>query len=121
MAALTLSSLRTRFDPQAALLPLAILTLVMLMVAPIAPVLLDVFFVANIIVALAVLLVAINAQRPLNFSAFPSVLLFATLLRLALNVASTRVVLVNGHKGTAAAGHVIEAFGKFLIGGDYVV
>ena len=112
---------RSRLDPRAALLPAAILTLVMLMVVPIAPVLLDIFFVANIIVALAVLLVAINAQRPLDFSAFPSVLLFATLLRLALNVASTRVVLVNGHQGTAAAGHVIEAFGKFLIGGDYVV
>ena len=121
MAALAFDNLRTRLDPRPALLPTAILTLVMLMVVPIAPVLLDVFFVANIIVALAVLLVAINAQRPLDFSAFPSVLLFATLLRLALNVASTRVVLVNGHKGTAAAGHVIEAFGKFLIGGDYVV
>ena len=110
-----------RLDPRAALLPVAILTLVMLMVVPIPPALLDVFFVANIIVALAVLMVAINAQRPLDFSAFPSVLLFATLLRLALNVASTRVVLVSGHEGTAAAGHVIEAFGKFLIGGDYVV
>ncbi|MGI4879842.1 MAG: flagellar biosynthesis protein FlhA [Janthinobacterium lividum] len=116
-----LRSVVGRIDPRAALLPVAILTLVMLMVVPIPPVLLDIFFVANIIVALAVLMVAINAQRPLDFSAFPSVLLFATLLRLALNVASTRVVLVDGHKGTAAAGHVIEAFGKFLIGGDYVV
>ena len=107
--------------PGAVLLPLAILTLVMLLVVPVAPALLDIFFVANIMVALAVLMVAINTQRPLDFSSFPSVLLFATLLRLALNVASTRVVLVNGHEGTAAAGHVIEAFGKFLIGGDYVV
>ena len=110
-----------RLRPQSALLPLAILTLVMLLVVPVAPVLLDIFFIANIMVALVVLMVAINTQRPLDFSSFPSVLLFATLLRLALNVASTRVVLVHGHEGTAAAGHVIEAFGKFLIGGDYVV
>ena len=121
MATFALAGLRARIDPKGALLPVAILTLVMLMVVPIAPVVLDIFFVANIIVALAVLMVAINAQRPLDFSAFPSVLLFATLLRLSLNVASARVVLVEGHKGTAAAGHVIEAFGKFLIGGDYVV
>ncbi|QYE36561.1 flagellar biosynthesis protein FlhA [Polymorphobacter sp. PAMC 29334] len=120
MAAFALPALGS-VNPRAALLPVAILSLVMLMVVPIPPVLLDIFFVANFIVALAVLMVAINAQRPLDFSSFPSVLLFATLLRLALNVASTRVVLVNGHKGTAAAGQVIEAFGKFLIGGDYVV
>jgi len=117
IAALGLSGIK----PGAVLLPLAILTLVMLLVVPVAPVLLDIFFVANIMISLAVLMVAINTQRPLDFSSFPSVLLFATLLRLALNVASTRVVLVNGHEGTAAAGHVIEAFGKFLIGGDYVV
>ncbi len=66
-------------------------------------------------------MVALNAAKPLDFSSFPTVLLFATLLRLALNVASTRVVLVHGHEGEAAAGHVIEAFGAFLIGGDYVV
>lgn len=66
-------------------------------------------------------MVALNAQKPLDFSAFPTVLLFATLFRLGLNVASTRVVLVHGHEGESAAGHVIEAFGSFLIGGDYVV
>ena len=114
-------ALPTRFRPQAAMLPLAILTLVLLMVVPIPAALLDIFFIANIGISLIVLMVAINSQRPLDFSAFPSVLLFATLLRLALNVASTRVVLVNGHTGTGAAGHVIEAFGHFLIGGDYVV
>ena len=121
MASLALPAALARFKPGTALLPLAILTLVMLLVVPVAPALLDVFFIANIRISLAVLMVAINTQRPLDFSSFPSVLLFATLLRLALNVASTRVVLVNGHVGTAAAGHVIEAFGKFLIGGDYVV
>ncbi|MDO9488741.1 MAG: flagellar biosynthesis protein FlhA, partial [Sphingomonadaceae bacterium] len=72
-------------------------------------------------ISLAVLMVALNAAKPLDFSSFPTVLLFATLLRLALNVASTRVVLVSGHEGTAAAGQVIEAFGHFLIGGDYAV
>ncbi|HWK36785.1 flagellar biosynthesis protein FlhA, partial [Sphingomonas sp.] len=102
-------------------LPVAMLTLVALMVVPIPAALLDVFFVANIAISLAVLMVSLNAQKPLDFSAFPTVLLFATLFRLGLNVASTRVVLVHGHEGEAAAGHVIEAFGTFLIGGDYVV
>ncbi|PAX07947.1 flagellar biosynthesis protein FlhA [Sphingomonas lenta] len=102
-------------------LPLAILMLVVIMVVPIPAALLDVFFVVNIAISLAVLMVALNAQKPLDFSAFPTVLLFATLFRLGLNVASTRIVLVHGHEGSAAAGHVIEAFGEFLIGGDYVV
>ncbi|HEX8389774.1 MAG TPA: flagellar biosynthesis protein FlhA [Sphingomonas sp.] len=102
-------------------LPLAILLLVLVMVVPIPAALLDIFFVANIAISLAVLMVALNAQKPLDFSSFPTVLLFATLFRLGLNVASTRIVLVHGHEGEAAAGHVIEAFGSFLIGGDYVV
>ena len=102
-------------------LPAAILLLVLLMVVPIPAAMLDIFFIMNITISLAVLMVALNAQKPLDFSAFPSVLLFATLFRLSLNVASTRVVLVHGHEGEAAAGHVIEAFGTFLIGGDYVV
>ena len=104
-----------------AILPVAILLLVMLMVVPVPAALLDVGFVTNIMVSLAVLMVALNVARPLDFSSFPTVLLFTTLLRLALNVASARVVLVNGHTGTNAAGHVIEAFGNFLIGGDYAV
>jgi flagellar biosynthesis protein FlhA len=104
-----------------AALPGAILLLVLVMVVPIPAALLDILFVANIAISLAVLMVALNAQKPLDFSAFPTVLLFATLFRLGLNVASTRIVLVHGHEGEAAAGHVIEAFGSFLIGGDYVV
>jgi len=104
-----------------AALPGAILLLVVLMVVPIPAAMLDIFFVTNIAISLAVLMVALNAQKPLDFSAFPTVLLFATLFRLGLNVASTRVVLVHGHEGESAAGHVIEAFGSFLIGGDYVV
>ncbi|RXD05011.1 flagellar biosynthesis protein FlhA [Sphingomonas sp. UV9] len=108
-------------NARASVLPLAILMLVLVMVVPIPAFMLDIFFVANIAISLAVLMVALNAQKPLDFSAFPTVLLFATLFRLGLNVASTRIVLVHGHEGEAAAGHVIEAFGTFLIGGDYVV
>ena len=105
----------------AAALPVGMLILVALMVIPVTPLILDISFVANIMVSLAVLMVALSAAKPLDFSAFPTVLLLTTLFRLALNVASTRVVLVHGHEGTSAAGHVIEAFGQVLIGGDYVV
>ncbi|WP_296621991.1 flagellar biosynthesis protein FlhA [Rhizorhabdus sp.] len=104
-----------------AILPMATLMLVGLMVIPVPAFVLDVGFIANIMISLAVLMVALNAAKPLDFSAFPTVLLFATLFRLSLNVASTRVVLVDGHNGPAAAGHVIESFGNFLIGGDYAV
>lgn len=102
-------------------MPMAILLVIMLMIVPVPAMVLDIGFIANIMISLAVLMVALNAAKPLDFSAFPTVLLLATLFRLALNVASTRVVLVDGHTGAAAAGHVIEAFGSFLIGGDYVV
>lgn len=112
---------RIRTVPAAMALPLGIFAVFVLMVLPIPPVLLDMFFVLNIAIAFAVLMVALNARTPLDFSAFPSVLLFATLLRLALNVASTRIVLVNGHEGGAAAGDVIQAFGQFLVGGNFAV
>jgi len=104
-----------------AILPFAILMLVGLMVVPVPSLVLDIGFITNIMISLAVLMVALNAAKPLDFSSFPTVLLFATLLRLSLNVASTRVVLVDGHEGPDAAGHVIEAFGHFLIGGDWAV
>ncbi|WP_340267366.1 flagellar biosynthesis protein FlhA [Sphingobium mellinum] len=104
-----------------AVLPVATLMVVLFMMVPVPAFMLDVGFITNIMISLAVLMVALNAGKPLDFSSFPTVLLFATLLRLALNVASTRVVLVQGHEGSDAAGHVIEAFGHFLIGGDYVV
>jgi len=112
---------RLRLAPAAMALPLGIFALFALMVLPIPPLLLDVFFVLNIAISVAVLMVALNARSPLDFSSFPSVLLFATLLRLALNVASTRVVLVAGHQGGAAAGEVIESFGQFLVGGNFAV
>jgi len=108
-------------SPQSLLLPGGILTIIVLMVVPIPAVMLDLFFVFNIALSVAVLMASMNAAKPLDFSSFPTVLLFATLLRLALNVASTRVVLVHGHEGSAAAGHVIEAFGAFLIGGNFAV
>ena len=99
-----------------AVLPFATLMVVLFMMVPVPAIMLDIGFITNIMISLAVLMVALNAAKPLDFSSFPTVLLFATLLRLALNVASTRVVLVNGHEGTDSAGHVIEAFGHFLIG-----
>lgn len=110
-----------RAAPAAMALPVGIFALFALMVLPIPTLMLDMFFVLNIAIAVAVLMVALNVRTPLDFSAFPSVLLFATLLRLALNVASTRVVLVSGHEGGAAAGEIIEAFGQFLVGGNFAV
>ena len=101
--------------------PVLILLVLMMMVLPLAPIVLDLFFTFNISLAVMILLVAMFTKKPLDFAAFPSVLLFATLLRLALNVASTRVVLMNGHKGPDAAGQVIEAFGHFLVGGNFAV
>lgn len=101
--------------------PILALALLGMMVLPVPPALLDLFFTFNIALSLVVILMSVYTQRPLDFSIFPSVLLIATLLRLALNVASTRVVLLNGHEGEAAAGKVIEAFGAFLIGGSFAV
>ncbi|MCT7941617.1 MULTISPECIES: flagellar biosynthesis protein FlhA [Shewanella] len=101
--------------------PLLVLAALGMVVLPIPPFLLDILFSFNIALALVVLLVAIYTDRPLDFAAFPTVLLVATLLRLALNVASTRVVLLEGHNGADAAGKVIEAFGSVVIGGNYAV
>ena len=102
-------------------LPLGILMLVAMMVLPLPILLLDIFFTFNILLSLLILMIALHTFRPLDFSSFPSLLLVATVLRLALNVASTRIVLSEGHNGTAAAGKVIEAFGAFVIGGNFVV
>lgn len=101
--------------------PLLLLIMLAMMVVPLPPFLLDVLFTFNISLSLVVLLSGIYAKKPLEFAAFPTVLLITTLLRLALNVASTRVVLLDGHTGTAAAGRVIQAFGEFVIGGNYTV
>ncbi|WP_376867969.1 flagellar biosynthesis protein FlhA [Aeromonas veronii] len=101
--------------------PLLVLAALGMVVLPIPPLMLDVLFSFNIALSIVILLVAVYTRRPLEFAAFPTVLLLATLLRLALNVASTRVVLLEGHNGSAAAGHVIEAFGNVVIGGNYAV
>ena len=101
--------------------PILIVMILSMMVLPLPPFLLDILFTFNIALAIMVLLVAMNTTRPLDFAVFPTVLLISTLLRLSLNVASTRVVLLHGHTGPAAAGKVIESFGHFLVGGNYAV
>ncbi|MFC5476721.1 flagellar biosynthesis protein FlhA [Massilia suwonensis] len=101
--------------------PVFLLMLLGMIMLPLPPVLLDVLFTFNIVLALIVILVAVSAKRPLDFSVFPTVILGTTLMRLALNVASTRVVLLHGHEGTHAAGNVIESFGNVVIGGNFVV
>ncbi|VWX60258.1 putative flagellar export pore protein [Burkholderiales bacterium 8X] len=106
---------------QRAAAPLLVIAILALMVLPIPSWMLDAFFTLNIAVALMVMMVAAYMVRPLDFAAFPAVLLLTTLMRLSLNVASTRVVLLEGHTGPGAAGAVIEAFGHFLIGGNFAV
>lgn len=101
--------------------PLLLLVMLAMMMLPVPPFLLDVFFTFNIALSIVVLLVCVYALRPLDFAVFPTILLVATLLRLALNVASTRVVMLHGQDGHAAAGKVIQAFGEVVIGGNYVV
>jgi flagellar biosynthesis protein FlhA len=101
--------------------PLLVIAILALMVLPMPPWLLDTFFTLNIATALMVMMIAAYMVRPLDFAVFPSVLLLTTLMRLSLNVASTRVVLMEGHTGPGAAGAVIEAFGHFLIGGNFAV
>ena len=101
--------------------PLFIVMVLAMMILPLPPFLLDLLFTFNIALGLIVLLASVYANRPMDFAAFPTVLLLTTLLRLSLNVASTRVVLLNGHTGPDAAGKVIEAFGHFLVGGNFAV
>ncbi|HWJ95545.1 MAG TPA: FHIPEP family type III secretion protein, partial [Telluria sp.] len=101
--------------------PVLIILLLAMMILPLPAFLLDVFFSFNIALSVIVLLTALYTVKPLDFMAFPAILLVSTMLRLSLNVASTRVVLTEGHTGGAAAGKVIEAFGHFLIGGNYTV
>ena len=101
--------------------PIAVLMVLSMMVLPLPPFVLDLLFTFNIAMAVMVMMVAAHMIKPLDFAAFPTVLLLTTLMRLSLNVASTRVVLLEGHTGTGAAGKVIEAFGHFLIGGNFAV
>ena len=101
--------------------PIVILALLGMITVPLPAILLDVFFTFNIVISLVVLMVTVYAKRPLDFAVFPTVILITTLFRLALNIASTRVILLEGHNGGDAAGKVIEAFGAFVIGGNFAV
>jgi len=118
-----LTTLRLNAGSQARLMagPVLLLMVLAMMVLPLPPFMLDLFFTFNISLSIMILLVAMFTKKPLDFAAFPAVLLFATLLRLALNVASTRVVLLHGHQGPDAAGKVIESFAHFLVGGNFAV
>ena len=101
--------------------PAVMLMMLAMIVLPLPPMALDLLFTVSIALSIMVLMASVYATRPLDFGVFPTVLLLATLMRLALNVASTRVVLINGHTGTGSAGRVIEAFGEFVVGGSYAV
>src|SRR4249919_3373519 len=101
--------------------PIGLISLLAMMILPLPPVMLDVLFTFNIALSLIIVMAVFNVKRPLDFAIFPTVLLLVTILRLALNVASTRVVLMHGHEGAHAAGKVIAAFGEFVIGGNYAV
>jgi flagellar biosynthesis protein FlhA len=124
MNTLSLSAIRqnlSKFNFTDLSIPALVLLIMGMLVIPLHPVLLDILFTFNIAASLLIIMIAISTRKPLEFSSFPTVLLFATMLRLALNVASTRVILVNGHEGHDAAGKVVAAFGEFVIGGNYVV
>src|SRR5688572_4095377 len=103
------------------LAPAAVMMVVLLMVVPLPALLLDLLLSIDIALAVVLLLTTIYVRQPVEFSVFPSLLLLLTLIRLSLNVASTRLVLMNGHEGVEAAGHVIMAFGQFVVGGNFVV
>ncbi len=124
MSTLTLSTIRqnlAKFDYTGLGIPALVLLIMAMLVLPLPPLLLDFLFTFNIVASLVIIMIAIGTRNPLDFSSFPSVLLFATMLRLGLNVASTRVILVHGHQGHDAAGKVIAAFGEFVISGNYLV
>src|SRR5215469_15243046 len=102
-------------------LALAVVAILVVLILPMPTWLLDLSLALSITFSVLILMVALFIQRPLEFSTFPTVLLIATMLRLALNLASTRLILSHGHEGTGAAGHVIEAFGSFVMGGNFVI
>ena len=102
-------------------LAFGVLTILVVLILPLPAVVLDLFLAISITLSVLILMTALFIQAPLEFSAFPTVLLISTMLRLSLNLASTRLILSHGHEGTAAAGHVIEAFGNFVMGGNFVI
>ena len=120
-SSLSMQNILGRLNATQMAAPVLILMILSMMVLPLPAFVLDLFFTFNIAIAVLVLLVAVNTQKTLEFSVFPTVLLVTTLMRLSLNVASTRVVLLEGHTGPDSAGKVIEAFGQFLVGGNFAV
>lgn len=124
MASALMSTLRqdmSKIELSGLGIPLVVLLIISMLILPLPSFLLDFLFTFNILLGVVIIMIAINSAKPLDFSSFPSILLIATMLRLGLNVASTRLVLVKGHEGPDAAGKVIEAFGAFVIGGNYLV
>src|SRR5579863_10078623 len=101
--------------------PVAVVAIVIALITPMPSVLLDFMIVIDILLSVIVMMVAVYIRRPVDFSVFPTTLLLLTLFRLALNISSSRLILLNGNTGTSAAGHVIEAFGSFVVGGNYII
>jgi flagellar biosynthesis protein FlhA len=116
-----LGAFATRMRSSDMALAFVVLGIIVILIVPLPPILLDLLFAVSIILSVLILMTALFIETPLQFSAFPTVLLIATMLRLALNLASTRLILANGHTGAGAAGHVIEAFGHFVMGGNFVI
>ncbi|MGD9767633.1 MAG: FHIPEP family type III secretion protein, partial [Pseudolabrys sp.] len=102
-------------------LAIGVLTILVVLILPLPPLLLDVALAISIILSVLILMTSLFIHTPLEFSSFPTVLLISTMLRLSLNLASTRLILSHGHEGSSAAGHVIEAFGNFVMGGNFVI
>ncbi|HKY88246.1 MAG TPA: flagellar biosynthesis protein FlhA, partial [Pseudorhodoplanes sp.] len=117
----TLSDVGTLLRRGDLALAIGVMTILVVLILPLPPLVLDLFLAISIIISVLILMTALFIQTPLEFSSFPTVLLIATMLRLALNLASTRLILSHGHEGTAAAGHVIEAFGNFVMSGNFVI
>lgn len=117
----TFSRILNELRRHRSVMPFFLMAILAMIILPLPPIVLDVFFTFNIVLSIIVILVSVSTRRPLDFSVFPTIILTTTLMRLTLNVASTRVVLLHGHEGTSAAGRVIEAFGNVVIGGNFVV
>ena len=103
------------------LVPAGVLAIILAMITPLPPILLDLLIVTDIMLSVVVLMVSMYLTKPTDFTVFPTTLLLLTLFRLALNISSSRLILLNGNAGTTAAGHVIEAFGNFVVGGNYII
>jgi flagellar biosynthesis protein FlhA len=121
LAAGRLGALGTMLKRGDIALAVGVLTILVVLVLPLPPILLDLFLAISITFSVLILMTALFIHAPLEFSAFPTVLLISTMLRLSLNLASTRLILAHGHEGTGAAGHVIQAFGHFVMGGNFVI